>query len=76
MNRQVLPQTRWEIEVRSQVRKTHVVHQIGMDIAAETRRVLEIRCEQENLPAHDTNDPSSSRKPLVGAENSSFVGAI
>ena len=49
------------------VRK-HVVHQIGIDVAAETYRVLKARCEQQHLPAHDTNDPH--RRPWGGAENS------
>ena len=79
MNRSVLPQAGWEIEVRSQDKwefpisreKTHVVHHIGIDIAAETHSVFEVRCEQQNLPAHNTDDPL--RQPWVGAENSSFV---
>ena len=79
IDRQVLPQTGWEIEVTSKDKwdfpisreKTHVMHQIDFDIAAETYRVLEVRCELQNLPAHDTNDPH--RQPWVGAENSSFV---
>ena len=37
--------------------KTHVLHQIGIGVTAETDRVLEIRCEQQNLPAHDAYDP-------------------
>ena len=34
--------------------KTHVLHQIGVDIAAETNGMLEISCGQQNLPANDT----------------------
>ena len=37
--------------------KTHVMQQIGFDIAGEANRVLEISYKQQNLPAHDTNDP-------------------
>ena len=78
-SRGVLPQAWREIEIRSQNEwkpsvsreKTHVLHQIGVDIAAETYRVLEIRCEQQNLPAHDPNDPP--RQSWVGAENSSSI---
>ena len=53
MNRQVLPQTGWKLEICSQDKSkfpishetTHVVHQIGIDITTETHRVLEVRCE-------------------------------
>ena len=76
---QVLPQTGWEIEVSSKDKwdfpisreNTHVMHQIDFDMAAETYRVLEVRCEVQDLHAHDTNDPHT--QPWVGAENSSFV---
>ena len=65
MQRQILQQTWRKIEIRTQNEgkppipreKTHVLHQIGIDIAAEANRVLEIRCEQQNLPAHDAYDP-------------------
>ena len=47
MNRLVLPHIGWEIEIRSQDKwkfpisreRTHVVHQIGIDTAAENHRV-------------------------------------
>ena len=60
MHGQVLPQAWREIEIRSQNEwklsvsreKTHVLHQIGVDVAAETNGVLEISCHQ-NLHAHE-----------------------
>ena len=64
--------TRWrEIEICSQNErklsvcreKTHVLHQIGVDVAAETNGVLEIGCKQQNLRAHDPYDPLM---PIVG----------
>ena len=65
MHGQVWPQVWREIEIRSQNERklsvsreiTHVLHQIGVDIAAETDGVLEISCKHQNLPAHDTYDP-------------------
>ena len=65
MQRQILPQTWRKVEIRPQNEgtppisreKTHVLHQIGIGVAAETDRVLEMRCEQQNLPAHDAYDP-------------------
>ena len=49
-HRQILPQTWRKIEIRTQNEgkppisreKTHVMHQIGIDVAAETNPVLEI----------------------------------
>ena len=69
MNRQVLPQTGREIEIRTTDEwelpipreKTRVVHQIGIDIAAETHRLFEVLCEQQKSPS------------AYGAENSGFV---
>ena len=60
-----------EVEIRSQDEwrfsvsreKTHVMHQIGVDIAVNSM--------QQNLTAYDTNDPP--RQSWVGAENSSFI---
>ena len=79
MHGQVLPQAWREIEIRSQDEwklsvsreKTHVLHQIRVDIAAETDGVLETSCKQQNLPTHDTYDPPC--QSWVVAENSSFV---
>ena len=79
MHGQVLPQAWREIEIRSQDEwklsvsreKTHVLHQIGVDIAAETDGVLEISCKQQNLPTHDTYDPPC--QSWVRAENTSFI---
>ena len=59
------PQTWRKVEIRTQIEgkppipreKTHVLHQIGIGVAAETDRVLEIRCEQQSLLAHDAYDP-------------------
>ena len=51
--------------------KTHVLHQIGVDIAAEADGMLEISCEQQNLPALDPYDPPY--QSWVGAENTSFI---
>ena len=76
---QVLPQAWRKIEIRSQDEwklsvsreKTHVLHQIGVDIAAETDGVLEISCKQQNLPTHDTYDPPC--QSWVGTENTSFI---
>ena len=57
MHGQVLPQAWREIEIRSQNEwkpsvsreKTHVLHQIGVDIAAKTDGVLEISCTQQKI---------------------------
>ena len=48
-------QNEWKLSVSRET--THVLHQIGVDIAAETDGVLEISCQQQNLPIHDTYDP-------------------
>ena len=69
MHVQVLPQAWWEIEIRSQNEwklsvsreKTHVLHQIGVDNAAETERALEVSCKQQNLPNRDTCDFPANR---------------
>ena len=58
MHGQILPQAWREIEIRSQNEwklsvsreKTHVLHQIGVDVAAEIDGVLERSCKQQNLP--------------------------
>ena len=51
--------------------KTHVVHQIGMILAAKSHRMCKISCEQQNLPLHDPSHPL--RQSWAGAQNSSFV---
>ena len=74
-----LPQAWREIEIRSQNEwklsvsreKTHVLHQIGVDVSAETNGVLEISCKQQNLPALDTYDPPC--QSWDGAENTSLI---
>ena len=66
MNRQILHKLGRKIEIRSQDKwefsvsrkKTHVVHQIGIYIAAKTHTVFEVRCEQPIIPAHDRAEDS------------------
>ena len=63
-------QNEWKLSISRE--KTHVLHQIGVDIAAETNGKHEISCEQQNLLAHDTYDtPCQS---WVGAKKTSFIG--
>ena len=65
MHGKVLPQAWREVEIRSQDEwklsvsreEAHVLHQFGVEIAAETDGVLEISCKQQSLSTHDTNDP-------------------
>ena len=79
MEGRVLPPARREIEVRSldewessvSGKKAHVVHQIGNNFTTKSHRMFKISCEQQDVPAHDTNDPL--RQPCIGTESNSFV---
>ena len=73
MHGHVLPQAWREVEIRSQdewnfrslVRKTHVLHQIGVGIAAENDGVLDISCKQQNLPTDENQRERTNADALA-----------